>query len=120
MRTCQKSHGIVTNDIHCCAERNLFKETIFQARRKGVASYKVIAWIKRKHGSDLTVWRERVDGTLGCSIPCSYCKKVIEQFGMRVHVLVDEDNWYHGYLDEENAPVSKLTSGQSYRHKNRV
>ena len=87
------------------------------ARRHGVKAHARVAWVRRKFGGDVTVWRP-VGGlgqALGVSTPCPLCRRTLIEFGLRVHCCVDAEaqRWYHGHLDEPRAPVSKPTSGQA-------
>jgi hypothetical protein len=61
------------------------------------------------------VWRQRADGTLGCSVPCLVCKAFLDLFDLRVRCLVGPDEWFRGRLSDQDAPVAKLTSGQRRR-----
>lgn len=75
----------------------------------------------------MVVWRSRKDGTLGCSIPCVMCRKKLIEFGIQVHVVVQDGksgmdgksgrdaSWFHGRLTDADAPASKPTSGQIKR-----
>lgn len=76
----------------------------------------IVQWVRRKHGSHITVWRQKADGTLGSAVPCVVCRREIERFGLRVHCTVaaapPADPWFHGRLDDAAAPRSKPTSGQ--------
>ncbi|KAF5837998.1 hypothetical protein DUNSADRAFT_3591 [Dunaliella salina] len=69
-------------------------------------------WIRRKNGPNLSVWRQRVDGTLGCAAPCVLCQRELLRFDMRVHCTTPGDGFFRGRLDEEGAPSCKLTTGQ--------
>ena len=72
-------------------------------------------WIRRKTPNTLTVWRHLRDGSLGNAVPCCLCRKAIERFGFRVQCSLGGDAWFRGYLDQPDAPASKLTSMQMAR-----
>lgn len=92
-----------------------------EAHRHGIHGPKRVAWIHRKFGGEMVVWRVRKDGTLGCSIPCVLCRKKLIEFGIRVHVVLHDvplgghASWFHGLMSDVNAPISKPTSGQIKR-----
>ena len=83
------------------------------ARRHGVRPHQYAAWIRRKNGPDVAVWRQLKDGSLGCAVPCVLCQKELLRFDMRVYCSMSGGCWYHGRLDEEGAPPCKPTTGQS-------
>lgn len=96
----------------CCAERKLLNAWVLKANRQNVPRHQIVHWVRRKAGADLTVWRQRADGTLGCSVPCLLCKSFLDVFDLRVTCVVSPGEWFHGRLSDQGAPVSKLTSGQ--------
>lgn len=104
---------MATNDHLCCAERNLVSKIHAAATRHGVPMHKRVAWMRRKFGGHMTVWRPLSDGTLGCSIPCVICRKVLLRMHVTVHaVMSDGATWFHGQLSDQGTPRSKPTSGQ--------
>lgn len=103
---------VAESDARCCAERRLLAAAERQARSHGAAAHQVGAWIRRKHGGDVVVWRETL-GTLGISTPCIMCRRELGRLGMRVHAVVaDGGVWFHGRLSDAGAPQCKPTSGQ--------
>jgi hypothetical protein len=109
----------------CCAERNVLGAARQAAARHGVhREHKIGEWVRRKYGGDLTVWRVRADGSMGCCVPCPLCRKQLVRFDLRVHMIVtdlfhghSESEWFHGRMTDHGAPKSKPTSGQ-IRHMN--
>lgn len=114
----KEDHRVVNNQ-RCCAERIAIGHAQRDAQRHGVRPHATIAWVLRKYGHHITVWRTRADGSYGCAVPCVVCRREIERFGLRVHcttVPLDDasSEWYHGYMDDPAAPTSKPTSRQAH------
>jgi hypothetical protein len=97
---------------HVFAERRLLDVWVSQARRHGVRPHQFRSWIRRKTGPDIVVWRQRVDGTLGCATPCIFCQRELLRFDLRVHCSQAGQSWFSGRLDEAGAPESKPTGYQ--------
>lgn len=91
----------------CCAERNLLARWIVCAVRHGVRPHRVVAWVRRKSGGDVVIWR----GPGRCSVPCILCRRALEKFDMRVTCTDPSGGRFVGRL--QDAPRSKLTSGQT-------
>lgn len=104
--------AVVTSNHRCCAERRLIGHWVEQARKKGVPRAKIIAWVRRKMGSDISVWRHTSDGAYGCSVPCPLCARVLIQFDVTVHCYLGEGRWYRGRLTDPGAPEGKPTTFQ--------
>ena len=85
------------------------------ASRHGVPPHARIAWVRRKFGGDVTVWRVLSDGRLGCSVPCVLCRRALVRRDLRVHAVLPDGAWFHGRLTDAGAPPSRATSGQVYR-----
>jgi hypothetical protein len=98
------------NTHRICAERRLLESLEQHARRHGVSQRDTGAWIRRKYGAHITVWRERSDGTLGCSWPCVNCARKIVEYDLVVHAMKPDGAWFSGKLTDPNAPVSSLTT----------
>jgi hypothetical protein len=79
----------------------------------GVPRHSIIAWMRRKHGSKITVWRRLASGDLGCTIPCVLCAKKLVQFDFQVVCPLDNQTIWSGKLTDVDAPVSKPTSRQA-------
>lgn len=109
---CRNTHRI-------CAERKLIDKALEDARRHGVSSHNIVSWLHRKNKGQITVARLRGDGSWGCSIPCVECRKVLLRFHIRVQCFTHENEWFSGYLDQNDAPVSKMTSGQKKKRNKR-
>jgi hypothetical protein len=102
---------VTCNTPRCCAERRLLSACVEDARRHGVPRMREAAWIRRKFGNTLHIWRCRRDGSLGCSMPCCFCYKAIETFALRVSCVTPDGKPFLGYVDELPMPP-KLTSMQ--------
>lgn len=97
----------------CCAERRLLDSYIRQGRRQGVPNHKLVAYVRRKLGSSIAVWRRTADGALACSVPCLFCSRELQRFDLRVHCIVDSGGgWFSGRLGDPGAPPTLLTGGQ--------
>lgn len=95
-----------------CAERRLLENYIHNAQQHGVPNHMIGWWIHRKTGGLMTIFRFKADGTIGCSVPCVFCRKIIITFRLKVQCVTSDGYWFRGYLDEIDAPQSKMTSGQ--------
>ena len=62
--------------------------------------------------SDICVYRQLCDGTLGCATPCLLCQRELLRFDMRVHVSQTSTLWFSGRLSDLDAPLSQLTGMQ--------
>ncbi|KAK9868923.1 hypothetical protein WJX84_009457 [Apatococcus fuscideae] len=93
-------------------ERRLLEQWVQEARRHGVASHKVVSWVRRKIGPDIIVWRCRSDGSRGCATPCVLCHRQLCKFDLRVHCSLNSQQWFSGRLTDGDAPPPVLTSGQ--------
>lgn len=103
----------VSSNHRCCAERRLLDKVVREAMRHGVSRHSIVTWVRRKYGADVIVWRMLGNGSLGCSVPCVFCRREIVRFDLRVHVVIDNSlTWYHGFMTDNDAPPSKLTCGQ--------
>lgn len=91
----------------------LLQSYVHQARKAGVPSHKLVAWVRRKLGSNIAIWRRTVDGELGCAAPCLFCNRELQRFDLRVHCPTDAaGTWFSGRLNEPGAPRPQLTGGQ--------
>ena len=104
--------GSSSSSPRCCAERRLLASWRDRARRHGVRPDAVVAWVRRKAGSHLVVWRRLCDGSLGCALPCVACARELAAFNFTVHCPIGEGRWWHGRLGDVLAPPSKLTLSQ--------
>ena len=116
--------GLFTSSTSC-AERRLLDTWTQKGRKKGVPQQSIIAWVRRKLGPEIVVWRFTSAGELACSVPCLLCllclpcllcRKQLIKFGFRVtwHTETEQGHgaWYSGTLTEAEAPKSQLTSQQ--------
>lgn len=94
------------------AERRLLDAWSRQARKHGLKSHQIATWIRRKAGPEMTVWRHRMDGTLGCATPCLLCQRELVRLDIKVNCSQPDSTWFSGRLDEPGAPCSKMTNGQ--------
>lgn len=101
------------SDTRCCAERWMLRDRLRQARRDGVPRHAVVAWMRRKHGGAVVVWRHLADGRLGCAVPCVLCAKWLSRFDLTVTCPLDDERTWSGKLSEPTAPVPKPTSRQA-------
>lgn len=115
--TSMKKEGLVCcYNTHCmCAERRLLTKSVEEAKRHGVKGHRLIGWMHRKNkGGVITVTRVRADGSFGCSVPCSECRKALLKFCVRVRCHLPDGTLFDGRMDDEDAPASKFTSGQKH------
>ncbi|KAL4443643.1 hypothetical protein ABPG75_011380 [Micractinium tetrahymenae] len=107
------AEAAVQGTHRCCAERRLLDSYIRQGRRAGVPPHKLIAYVRRKLGSSIAVWRRTADGALACAAPCLFCARELRRFDLRVHCSLDgQGGWFSGRLSEPGAPPPLLTGGQ--------
>ena len=107
-----ESREMMMSTHRCCAERRLLDSWVQQARRQGVPSHKMVAWVRRKFGSNISVIRYRHDGTLGCAVPCVFCQKELERYDMRVHCVDSSGQWCDARCRDGTLPKPVLTAGQ--------
>lgn len=81
------------------------------ARKHGVPQHRVVTWVRRKLGPDLSLVRWTAHG-VGCAAPCVFCTRVLIKYDLRVHCPLGDGGWYSGRMDEPCAPAPVLTSGQ--------
>ncbi|MEW5306532.1 MAG: hypothetical protein WDW36_008990 [Sanguina aurantia] len=98
-------------------KRLLLDSLTREARRHGFRSHHVIAFVRRKAGPDLSVWRQLSDGAVGCAAPCVLCHRAICNFGLRVHCPLLDGTWFSGRLTDDGAPPGVATSGQARAFK---
>lgn len=94
----------------CCSR--LLDSWIADARRHGIRAQNVVSWVRRKLGTDITVFRQRKDGTLGCATPCVLCSRELARFDLRVNCSLEGGRWFRGRVTDCDAPEAVLTSGQ--------
>lgn len=100
------------NTTHTHAERRLLSTWVHEARKRGVRNHAVVAWVRRKVGPHISVWRHRHDGSLACATPCVMCSRELARFDLRVNCSQGGDAWFRGRLGEDGAPESRPTMGQ--------
>lgn len=81
------------------------------ARKHGVPQHRVVTWVRRKLGPDLSLVRWTTQG-VGCAAPCVFCTRALIKYDLRVHCPLSDGGWYSGRMDEPCAPTPLLTSGQ--------
>ncbi len=108
--TCEttKNEVCIGNTPHMCAERRYIQYMKYKSRIEGVQPSGFSHWLHRKAGK-LTILRIRYDGSHGTSVPCVFCRKVLDRecIDWVAHI---GDNWVSNR--DEEAPVSKLTQKQ--------
>ena len=102
------------NTCQRCAERNLLRELMLEAGRQGVHSWCLARWIHRKYG-DLIVVRQLENGSLGTSLPCIVCRKVLDRMAIqwRAHI---GPKWVRS--TDPDVPSSRPTHRQRQTWKN--
>jgi len=108
----RKGYDTCCNTHVMCAERRLLGAAERDAVRHGVPKHKVGDWIRRKHGTCITVLRQTSDGEWGCSVPCASCRYALARLEMRMRCVTPEGWLFVGNACASDAPPSKLTSGQ--------
>lgn len=101
----------VINDCHYCAERRMIKSLKLLAQREGIHRACFSAWVHRKFG-DLIVFRVLHDGSLGTSLPCVICRKILDRNYIQWKAHIGE-NWFKS--TDENLPKSRPTQKQKYK-----
>ena len=96
----------------CCAERLLLAWFVRSAIVHGVGRHGIASWVRRKAGNTIIVWRHTASGTLGCALPCPFCRKVIDRFGLRVKASIACDVWREYDSVSEIGGLRNLTSAQ--------
>lgn len=78
-----------------------------------MAPHARVAWVRRKLGGNVAIWRRTLDGELGCAAPCLFCSRELQRFDLRVHCTTDAGgSWFSGRLSDPGAPRPHLTGGQ--------
>jgi hypothetical protein len=98
----------IGNTPHMCAERRFIQYMKHKSKIEGVQPSGFTHWLHRKLGK-ISIQRIRCDGSHGTSIPCVFCRKVLdrEYIHWEAHIgdkLVSSR--------DENPPISKLTQKQ--------
>lgn len=113
-----------TNTYRCCAERNVLDKWIRLAVKRGVAAHAIISWIRRKTGGTIVVKRYLFDNSLGCSVPCVFCRREIEKYDLVVTCTGRSGDKFEGRINDPEFPPSVLTLGQrrmlTTEHQRRV
>lgn len=110
MVTCETSKKdiIVDNTPHLCAERRLLQFMKHRSRIEGVNPSAFSHWLHRKTGK-LIISRIRCDGNMGTSIPCIFCRKILDR-GMIEWTAHVGESWVSS--KDETVPKSKFTQKQ--------
>ena len=93
----------------CC---RLLQSYVQQGRRQGVPAHKLVAWVRRKLGGSIVVWRRTADGQLAYAAPCLFCSRELKRFDLQVHCALGGGEWWSGKLSDAGAPQARLTGGQ--------
>jgi hypothetical protein len=107
-----KDDCVMSSNHRCCAERRWLDACVKEARKNGVAPHKTAAYIRRKFGSRISVFRFRHDGSFGCTVPCVWCQKELERFDITVSFVDDSGRWCDGRVSDGTLPKPVLTAGQ--------
>ena len=102
----------VTNTHFICAERRLLNLLEYEAKINGNKGAKKMRWIRKYTGGIIRIWRYTADGNYGKVFPCSFCRKSLENLGLKVLCPMGPDKMFYGYMTNENKEHSKLTTGQ--------
>jgi hypothetical protein len=103
----------VTNNSNCCAERRLLSLLEYEAKREGQKGKKIGQWIRKKTNGYIKIWRYiGENGDYGKVFPCCICRKSIQNFNLKVLCTMGPNEWFMGYMNEENKIHSKPTTGQ--------
>eukprot|EP00887_Chlorella_sp_A99_P007327 scaffold2.g7327.t1 len=114
----------VVGTHRCCAERRLLQSYVRQGQKQGVRPHALVAWVRRKLGSSLVIWRRTADGAIGCAAPCLFCARELRTYDLRVHCPLAPApggggggggagvRWFSGRLSDAGAPTPRLTGGQ--------
>ncbi len=107
------ANGItVNNNNKCCAERRLLDHLEYEAKLNGQKGTKKAKWIRKQTSGVIKIWRYTADGQYGKVFPCSICRKSIQNLGLKVMCTMGPDEWFCGYMTEENKIHSKPTTAQ--------
>lgn len=98
----------IGNTPHMCAERRFIQMMKHKSRIEGVHPSGFTHWLHRKIGK-LTIKRIRCDGTHGTSVPCVFCRKVLDRECIDWVAHIGE-HWVSNR--DEVVPKSKLTQKQ--------
>lgn len=98
----------IGNTPHMCAERRFLQYMKYRSRIEGVRPAGFSHWLHRKLGN-LCIRRIRCDGTYGTSIPCVFCRKVLDREFIQWEAHIG-DVWVSS--NDDDPPRSKLTQKQ--------
>jgi hypothetical protein len=103
-----RSDITVDNTVHMCAERRLIQLMKHRSRIEGVSPAGFAHWFHRKVGR-VVILRIHCSGTMGTSIPCILCRKVLtrEYIDWEAHIGTS----WHSNRDVF-VPPSKFTPKQ--------
>lgn len=101
-----------TNNMKCCAERRLLSLLEHEAKNAGQKGTKKGKWIQKHTGGVIKIWRYTADGEYGKVFPCSICRKSIANYGLKVQCTMGPNEWFIGYMEEDNKIHSKPTTAQ--------
>jgi len=96
----------VSNSIRTCAERRLLERLARVARTRGVASHRIVHFVRREV-KRLFITRMTRGGEETCSLPCLLCRRELEAH----HIRWQARDW-DGVVTEETAGESTLTHRQ--------
>lgn len=98
----------IGNTPHMCAERRFIQYMKHRSKIEGVQPSGFTHWLHRKLGK-IYIHRIRCDGTHGTSVPCVFCRKVLDREYIHWKAHIGE-RWVSSR--DDNPPRSKLTQKQ--------
>ncbi len=101
-----------TNSHRCCSERRLLTLLEHEAKNAGCKGKKIGQWIRKQTGGVIKIWRYTSNGKHANCFPCSICRKSLINYNLRVICTIGPDEWFNGFMTNENKDSSKLTTGQ--------
>mgnify|MGYP003346650931 FL=1 len=103
-----KQEVCIGNTPHLCAERRFIQYMKHRSKIEGVQPSAFSHWLHRKLGK-IIIMRVRCDGTNGTSVPCVFCRKVLDRQYIDWEAHIGE-TWVSSR--DEVPPKSKLTQKQ--------
>lgn len=104
-----KKDIIIGNTPHMCAERRFIQYMKYRSKIEGIKPSAFSHWLHRKLGK-ITISRIRCDGQYGTSIPCIFCRKVLDREFIMWRAHIGGENWVSSM--DAVVPASKLTQKQ--------
>mmetsp|Transcript_2112 Transcript_2112/g.4831 ORF Transcript_2112/g.4831 Transcript_2112/m.4831 type:complete len:103 (-) Transcript_2112:23-331(-) len=93
----------------------MIEEKIRIGRKKGIPKHRLIQYVRGQMDGSINILRFDSTANPQCSVPCVFCRKVLIKFDISVRCIGPSGESFCGNLQDDAAPVSKLTSGQKRR-----